>query len=77
MPWNYNQQAIRVGRGWTNNDGIKHPYNWNNWTAETKAAQGLVWAAAFIGLLICLEHWTMWMLSMKMATLCWMKTVCR
>ncbi len=43
MPWNYNQQAIRVGRGWTNNDGIKHPYNWNNWSAETKAAQGLVW----------------------------------
>ena len=46
MPWNYNQQAIRVGRGWTNNDGIKHPYNWNNWSAETKAAQGLVWADA-------------------------------
>jgi hypothetical protein len=43
MPWKYNQQAIRVGRGWTNNDGIKHPYNWNNWSAETKAAQGLVW----------------------------------
>ena len=43
MPWNYNQQAIRVGRGWTNNDGIKHPYNWNNWSADTKAAQGLVW----------------------------------
>ena len=43
MPWNYNQQAIRVGRGWTNNDGIKHPYNWNNWSAEDKAAQGLVW----------------------------------
>jgi hypothetical protein len=43
MPWTYNQQAIRVGRGWTNNDGIKHPYNWNNWSAETKAAQGLVW----------------------------------
>jgi hypothetical protein len=43
MPWNYNQQTIRVGRGWTNNDGIKHPYNWNNWSADTKAAQGLVW----------------------------------
>ena len=44
MPWNYNQQAIRVGRGWTNNDGIKHPYNWASWSDETKAAQGLVWA---------------------------------
>ena len=42
MPWNYNQQAIRVGRGWTNNDGIKPPYNWNNWSAEDKDRKSVV-----------------------------------
>jgi hypothetical protein len=61
MPWNYNQQAIRVGRGWTNNDGIKHPYNWASWSDETKAAQGLVWEdepASFDSRF----YWIMWML---------------
>ncbi len=43
MPWKYSGRVIRVGRSWTDNDGIKHPYNWNNWSADQKAARGLTW----------------------------------
>jgi hypothetical protein len=43
MPWKYSGRVIRVGRSWTDNDGIKHPYNWNNWSADEKAARGLTW----------------------------------
>jgi len=41
--WTYNGRNIKVGRGWTDADGIKHPSSWNNWDADTKAAKGLVW----------------------------------
>ena len=43
MPWKYSGRVIKVGRSWTDNDGIKHPYNWNNWSADVKAAKGLTW----------------------------------
>ena len=43
MPWKYSGRVIKVGRSWTDNDGIKHPYNWNNWSADEKAARGLTW----------------------------------
>jgi hypothetical protein len=45
MPWKYCGRVIKVGRSWTDNDGIKHPYNWNNWSADEKAAKGLTWEA--------------------------------
>ena len=45
MPWKYSGRVIRVGRSWTDNDGIKHPYNWNNWSTDEKAAKGLTWEA--------------------------------
>ena len=43
--WKYNgQTVIRVGRSWTDNDGVKHPAQWaSKWTDEQKAAAGLVW----------------------------------
>lgn len=41
--WKYQNRVIKVGRGWTDNEGVKHPSNWNNWDADTKAAKGLVW----------------------------------
>ena len=41
--WKYQNRVIKVGRGWTDNDGVKHPSNWSNWDADTKAAKGLVW----------------------------------
>ena len=40
--WVHAGKVIRVGRSWTSVDGIKHPYNWNNWTEEEKKAAGLV-----------------------------------
>jgi len=41
--WTYLGLRIREGRGWTDNDGVKHPAQWTRWTAEEKAAKGLVW----------------------------------
>lgn len=44
MAWKYGEKVIRVGRGWTDNDGVKHPAQWaTGWSAEEKAAKGLVW----------------------------------
>ena len=40
--WTHAGKVVRVGRSWTSVDGIKHPYNWNNWTEEEKKAAGLV-----------------------------------
>jgi hypothetical protein len=41
--WKYQNRVIKVGRAWTDEDGVKHPTNWSNWDADTKAAKGLVW----------------------------------
>mgnify|MGYP006290650157 CR=1 FL=1 len=41
--YTYQGKALRIGRGWTDAEGIKHPSNWNNWDDATKAAKGLVW----------------------------------
>ena len=41
--WTYLGKVIRVGRGWTDAEGVQHPATWNRWTAEEKAAHGLVW----------------------------------
>jgi len=41
--YKYGETVIRVGRSWTNNDGITHPKNWANWSADEKTAAGLVW----------------------------------
>ena len=42
--WKYGQTVIRVGRSWTDNDGVKHPTQWATaWSSDEKAAKGLVW----------------------------------
>ena len=41
--WKYGETVIRVGRAWTNNDGVTHPRNWGNWSEADKTAAGLVW----------------------------------
>jgi len=41
--YKYGETVIRVGRSWTNNDGITHPRNWANWSDADKVAAGLVW----------------------------------
>jgi hypothetical protein len=45
MAWKYGHKTIRLGRGWTDNDGIQHPANWGSWSDEQKTAAGLVWEA--------------------------------
>ena len=42
--WTYQGLRIREGRSWTNNDGVKHPSNWDIWKNDQKTAAGLVWA---------------------------------
>jgi hypothetical protein len=43
MPWLHTGKVIRVGRAWTDSNGIQHPTNWNRWSDEEKKAKGLVW----------------------------------
>ena len=41
--WTYLSKVIKVGRGWTDAEGVKHPATWNRWTDAEKTAHGLVW----------------------------------
>lgn len=43
--WTYNGRTIRVGRSWTDDNGVKHPANWSRWSDEEKADHGLTWVA--------------------------------
>ena len=37
----YNTQTLRPGRGWTDDNGITHPRNWNIWSTAEKTAAGV------------------------------------
>ena len=41
--YKYNGTVIRVGRSWTDNDGVTHPRNWGTWSEEDKTKAGLIW----------------------------------
>ena len=43
MAWKYNDRIIRIGRSWTDDNGVTHPRNWAIWSDEDKTAAGLVW----------------------------------
>lgn len=43
MAWKYNDRIIRVGRSWTDDNGVTHPRNWAIWANDEKTAAGLVW----------------------------------
>lgn len=43
MPWKYSGRVIKVGKSWTNNDGITHPNTWGTWSDGDKTAAGLTW----------------------------------
>ena len=45
MPWKYSGRVIKVGKSWTNNDGITHPNTWGTWSDADKTAAGLTWEA--------------------------------
>lgn len=40
--WKYGSKIIREGRSWTNDDDVTHPSNWHIWSADEKAAAGLI-----------------------------------
>lgn len=41
--WTYTGLRIKEGRGWTDNNGVKHPAQWTRWSDAEKTAKGLVW----------------------------------
>jgi len=41
--WQYNGTTIRVGRSFTDDNGITHPSVWSRWTNEYKQSMGLTW----------------------------------
>jgi hypothetical protein len=44
MAYKYSGKTLRVGKSWKDNDGVMHPASWATaWTAEEKAAKGIVW----------------------------------
>jgi len=38
----YNERQIKPGKSWIDDNGIKHPSNWNIWSSEEKAAYNIV-----------------------------------
>tara|TARA_R100001443_G_scaffold103309_1_gene111668 strand:- start:298 stop:873 length:576 start_codon:yes stop_codon:yes gene_type:complete len=44
MPWKYASKTLREGRGWTDDNGFKHPHNWASaWTDNDKKNWGVTW----------------------------------
>ena len=39
--WKYNGKNIRPGKSWRDDNGVRHPGNWNIWSAEHKASMGI------------------------------------
>ena len=46
MPWKLGDKIIKEGTGWADNDGIRHPTNWNIWTDNEK--KGAVYVTYFV-----------------------------
>ena len=45
MPWKYGSVTLTEGKSWTDDNGIKHPTNWNIWTETYKKdVMGLTWS---------------------------------
>ena len=41
--YKYSGRTLRLGRAWTDNDGIQHPASWGKWTdAEISAIEASV-----------------------------------
>jgi hypothetical protein len=44
MAWLYNGRNLKVGKGWTDDNGYKHPYNWATaWSDADKTQWGVTW----------------------------------
>jgi len=35
--WKYGDKTIRPGKGWVDDNGVRHPSNWQVWSADEKA----------------------------------------
>ena len=35
--WKYGDKTIRPGKGWIDDNGVRHPSNWHIWSTEEKA----------------------------------------
>jgi len=40
--WKHNGRTIRVGKGWTADNGVQNPANWHIWSASEKVTAGVV-----------------------------------
>jgi hypothetical protein len=42
MAYKYGERTLKVGKGWADDNGFKHPYNWASaWSDEDKASWGV------------------------------------
>jgi len=39
--WKYGDKTIRPGKGWIDDNGVRHPSNWHIWSTEEKAKYNL------------------------------------
>ena len=47
MPWKYKSKTLRESRGWVDDNGFKHPYNWASaWSDADKKNWGVTWEDA-------------------------------
>jgi len=46
MAWKYGERILKVGKGFTDDNGFKHPYNWASaWTDADKTSWGVTFEA--------------------------------
>ena len=46
MAWKYGERTLKVGKGWADDNGFKHPYNWASaWTDADKTSWGVTFEA--------------------------------
>ena len=39
--WKYGNKTIEPGKGWIDDNGVRHPSNWNIWSKEEKAKHNI------------------------------------
>jgi len=43
MVWKYGTKELQEGRSWTDDNNIRHPYNWVIWTDDYKKSMNITW----------------------------------
>tara|TARA_R110000751_G_scaffold22572_1_gene63531 strand:- start:106 stop:456 length:351 start_codon:yes stop_codon:yes gene_type:complete len=43
MAWKCGDRTLIVGKGWTDDNNTKHPYNWVKWSDASKTKYGVTW----------------------------------